>query len=193
MPALKHLLSLQKRHWFLLSLSTTHCLLNLQNMQSYQSKKIVTYHKTLKYATLKQKANYHYFWQIILRVHAYKSTFVMIFMKLHELFLRFPTCIHTLSISCLHSVSLQTLPAGIDVALAYWASEEAFAAITAGGSIVFPCGFISTDRTVTNDPIWTRQAWLCRHAVWSTKKTKKNTHTVFWVICIQGFGSVRPE
>lgn len=68
--------------------------------------------------------------------------------------------------------SLQTVPAGIDVALAYRASEEAFAAITAGGSIVFPCGFISTDCTVTNDPIWTRQAWLCRHAVWSTKKNK---------------------
>lgn len=28
-PARKHLLSLQKRHWFLLSLSTMHCLLNL--------------------------------------------------------------------------------------------------------------------------------------------------------------------
>lgn len=92
--------------------------------------------------------------------------------QLHELFLIFPTCIHTLCISCLHSVSLQTVPAGIDVALAYRASEEAFAAITAGGSIVFPCGFISTDCTVTNDPIWTRQAWLCRHAVWNTKKTK---------------------
>lgn len=82
MPARKHLLSLQKRHWFLLSLSTTHCLLNLQNMQSYQSKKIVTYHSTIKYATLKQKANYHYFWQIILRVHEYKNTFVMIYMTI---------------------------------------------------------------------------------------------------------------
>lgn len=105
--------------------------------------------------------------------------------QLHELFLIFPTCIHTLCISCLHSVSLQTVPAGIDVALAYRASEEAFAAITAGGSIVFPCGFISTDCTVTNDPIWTRQAWLCRHAVWSTKKKQNKTHTgKYKCICI---------
>ncbi len=47
------------------------------------------------------------------------------------------------------------VPAGVDVALAYGASEEAFAAVAAEGSIVFPCGFVSTDGTVTADPVWT--------------------------------------
>lgn len=54
-----------------------------------------------------------------------------------------------------HSVSL-SVPAGVDVTFAYGASEEAFAAITARSSIVFPCGLVSTDRTVAADPIWTR-------------------------------------
>lgn len=34
MPALKHFFSLQYLHWFRLSLSTMHCLLNLQNEHS---------------------------------------------------------------------------------------------------------------------------------------------------------------
>lgn len=63
-------------------------------------------------------------------------------------------------------VFLLSVPAGVDMALAYGASEEAFTAITAGGSIVFPCGFVATDGTVTTDPVCTRQAHLCRHAVW---------------------------
>lgn len=61
------------------------------------------------------------------------------------------------------------LPAGVDVALAYGASEEAFTAVTARGSVVFPCGFVSTDGAVAVEPIWTRQAWLRRHAVCSTQ------------------------
>lgn len=65
---------------------------------------------------------------------------------------------------CSHCMFL--LPAGVDVVLAYGASEEAFTAVTAGGSVVFPCGFVSTDGTVTADPVRTdRQARLCRHAV----------------------------
>lgn len=51
------------------------------------------------------------------------------------------------------------------MALAYGTSEEAFTAITAGGSIVFPSGFVSTDGAVTANPVWTGQARLCRHAV----------------------------
>lgn len=58
---------------------------------------------------------------------------------------------------------LLSVPAGVDMALAYGAPEEAFTAITAGGSIVFPCGFVSTDGTIT--AVWTGQARLCRHAV----------------------------
>lgn len=51
---------------------------------------------------------------------------------------------------------LLPVPAGVDVVFAYGASEEAFAAVTAKGAIVFPCGFVSADGTVTADPIWTR-------------------------------------
>lgn len=43
-PARKHFLSLQYRHWFLLSLSTTHCLLNLGRKK--QRKKGVRSSKT---------------------------------------------------------------------------------------------------------------------------------------------------
>lgn len=64
---------------------------------------------------------------------------------------------------CSHSMFY--VPAGVYMALAYGASEEAFTAVTAGGSIVFPCGFVSTDGTVAADPVWTGQARLCRHAV----------------------------
>lgn len=60
---------------------------------------------------------------------------------------------------------LLSVPAGVDMALAYGASEEAFTAITAGGSIMFPCGFVATDCTVAADPVWTRQALLRWHAV----------------------------
>lgn len=49
--------------------------------------------------------------------------------------------------------------------LAYGAPEEAFAAVTAGGAIVFPGGFVPADGTVAADPIGTRQARLCWHAV----------------------------
>lgn len=38
-PARKHFLSLQYRHWFLLSLSTTHCLLNLGRNRGVRSSK----------------------------------------------------------------------------------------------------------------------------------------------------------
>lgn len=38
-PARKHFLSLQYRHWFLLSLSTTHCLLNLGRKRGVRSSK----------------------------------------------------------------------------------------------------------------------------------------------------------
>lgn len=38
-PARKHFLSLQYRHWFLLSLSTTHCLLNLVRERGVRSRK----------------------------------------------------------------------------------------------------------------------------------------------------------
>lgn len=38
-PARKHFLSLQYRHWFLLSLSTTHCLLNLGRRRGVRSSK----------------------------------------------------------------------------------------------------------------------------------------------------------
>lgn len=48
---------------------------------------------------------------------------------------------------------LLSVPARVDMALAYGASEEAFTAITAGGSIVFPRGFVSTDGTVAADPV----------------------------------------
>lgn len=54
--------------------------------------------------------------------------------------------------------------------LAYRASEEAFAAIAAGGSVVFPCGLVPTDGTVGGDPVWTGQAGLRRHAVCFTQK-----------------------
>lgn len=37
-PARKHFFSLQYRHWFLLSLSTTHCLLNLQRGEIHDLK-----------------------------------------------------------------------------------------------------------------------------------------------------------
>lgn len=61
------------------------------------------------------------------------------------------------------------LPAGVDVTFAYGASKEAFTAITAGGPVVFPSGFVSTDRTVAAHSFWTNQAWLCGHAaVWIT-------------------------
>lgn len=52
--------------------------------------------------------------------------------------------------------ALVSVPAGVDVALAYGASEETFTAVTAGGSVVFPCGFVSADGTVTADPVCTR-------------------------------------
>lgn len=38
MPALKHFFSLQYRHWFLLSLSTIHCLLNLEKKKDWSIK-----------------------------------------------------------------------------------------------------------------------------------------------------------
>lgn len=66
---------------------------------------------------------------------------------------------------CSCSMFLFSVPASVDVVLAYGASEEAFTAVTAGGSIMFPCGFVSTDCTVTADPVCTRQARLCWHAV----------------------------
>ena len=58
-----------------------------------------------------------------------------------------------------------SVPAGVNVALAYGASEETFAAVTAGGSVVFPCGFVSADGTVSTDSVWTGQVLLCRHVV----------------------------
>lgn len=57
---------------------------------------------------------------------------------------------------CSLSMFLLSVPAGVDMAFAYGASEEAFAAIAAGGSVVFPCGFVSADGTVTADPVWTQ-------------------------------------
>lgn len=68
---------------------------------------------------------------------------------------------------CAHKVCiLPSVPAGVDMTLAYGASEEALAAVTAGGSVVFPGGFVSADGTVTADPVCTDlQARLCRHAV----------------------------
>lgn len=50
------------------------------------------------------------------------------------------------------------VPASVDVALAYGAPKEAFAAVTAGGAVVFPCGFVAADGTVTVGPIRTWQA-----------------------------------
>ena len=64
---------------------------------------------------------------------------------------------------CSHSICLLSVPAGVDVALAYGASEEALTSVTAGGSVVFPRGFVSTDGTVTAHPVW--QVGLSRHAV----------------------------
>lgn len=72
-----------------------------------------------------------------------------------------------------------SVPACIDVALAYRASKEAFAAITAGGSIVLPCGLVPTDGAVGGDPIWTGQAGFRWHAVCFTQKQSyagKYTH-----------------
>lgn len=70
-----------------------------------------------------------------------------------------------------------SVPAGIDVALANGAPEEALAAITAGGSVVFPCGLVPADGTVGGDPVWARQAGLRRHAVCIAQKPiQVNTH-----------------
>ena len=69
----------------------------------------------------------------------------------------------------IHSVSpcsvILSVPAGVDMVLAYGAPEEAFAAVAAGGTVVFPGGFVPADGTVAVDPIGTRQAWLCWHVV----------------------------
>lgn len=58
-----------------------------------------------------------------------------------------------ISVCHTHTRFSLSVPAGVHMALAYGASEEAFTAVTAGGSIVFPCGFVSTDGTVTADPV----------------------------------------
>lgn len=63
------------------------------------------------------------------------------------------------------------VPARVHMVLAYGAPKEAFTAIAAGGPIVFPCSFVSTDCTVTAEPIWARVAWFCWHALWKTKQT----------------------
>lgn len=69
--------------------------------------------------------------------------------------------------------------------LAYGAPEEALAAVAAGRPIVFACGLVATNGAVCVDPIWTREARLGRHAVWSpnrendsTCKVHKNTQSV---------------
>lgn len=53
-------------------------------------------------------------------------------------------------------VKMPPVPAGVDVALAYGASKEALTSVAAGSAIMFPRGFVSTDRTVTTHCIWTR-------------------------------------
>lgn len=51
--------------------------------------------------------------------------------------------------------TLLSVPAGVHMALAYGASEEALTAVAAGGSIVFSGGLVSTDGTITADSVWT--------------------------------------
>lgn len=56
------------------------------------------------------------------------------------------------------------VPAGVDVTLSDAPAEEAFASITAGGAIMFTCGFITTDCTVGAHAIFClTDVWLCRH------------------------------
>lgn len=68
------------------------------------------------------------------------------------------------------SASWASVPACIDVALAYGASEEAFAAVAAGRAVVLPRGLVPTDGAVGGDPVWAGQAGLRRHAVCFTQK-----------------------
>lgn len=63
-----------------------------------------------------------------------------------------------------------SVPAGVDVILAYGAPEEALAAVTAGGSVVFSRGLVAADGTVGTDPVWTGKTLLGRHAFWISQK-----------------------
>lgn len=77
-----------------------------------------------------------------------------------------------------------SVPARVDVALANGAPEEALAAVTAGGSVVFPCGLVPADGTVGGDPVWTGQAGLRRHAVCiAPKPIQVNTHAARSPLC----------
>lgn len=93
---------------------------------------------------------------------------------------------HTSGKLCLHFVQarlgpgrtygrppLLCVPAGVDVAFANGAPEEALAAVAAGGSVVFPCGLVPADGTVGGDPVWPVQAGLRRHAVCSAQRPIK--------------------
>lgn len=68
------------------------------------------------------------------------------------------------------------VPAGVDVTLAYGAPEEALAAIAAGRSVVFACGLVATNGAVGADPVWTREARLSRHVLWSPNREENSTH-----------------
>lgn len=143
MPARKHLLSLQKRHWFLLSLSTMHCLLNLHKSSERWCSDGV-----------KNKSKAQEFMHILL-------------------------CMWPQTECCTCSFCWLCpggfVPAGVDVTLAYGAPEEALAAIAAGRSIVFACGLVAANGAVGADPVWTREARLGRHAVWSPNSDKDST------------------
>lgn len=48
-------------------------------------------------------------------------------------------------------------------------AEEAFAAVTAGGAIMFTCGFVATDCAVGAHAIFSlTDVGLCRHVFFST-------------------------
>lgn len=65
-----------------------------------------------------------------------------------------------------------SVPAGVDVTLAYGAPEEALAAVAAGRSVVFARGLVAADGAVGAETVWTREARLGRHAVWSPEKER---------------------
>lgn len=154
MPALKHLLSLQKRHWFLLSLSTMHCLLNL-NTRDYSD---ICCNILLRFRIVDR---------------GWKVNVTSLDIILESNYLHFHSAI----------MFLLFVPASVDMILSNGAPKEAFTTVTARGSIVFPCSFVSTDGTVGVDHLRTGHARLCRHVVWRKKQSHSlntqgaNTHS----------------
>lgn len=64
------------------------------------------------------------------------------------------------------------------------AAEEAFASVTAGGAIMFTCGFVPTDRAVGAHAIFSlTDVGLCRHVFCQQQQTHSglgalHTHTL---------------